>query len=116
MPILQSVIVGVLALIGIVLTQSWTSRREWAKRRVEFAEEMLSLFYEVRDAIRAIRSPLGSRGEGGTRVRGEGESKEIAELLDSAFVVVERYNKNEAIFNNIRAKKYRFMAMFRGGV
>jgi len=44
MPIVQAVIVGLLALAGIALTLSWTTPREYAKRRIEFAEEVLAQF------------------------------------------------------------------------
>jgi hypothetical protein len=114
MPLIQALVVGLLALSGIVLTQSWTTRREYAKRRIEFAEDVLALFYEVSDAVRAIRSPAGWSGEGRTRQRGEHESEAQSSALDRAYVVVERYKTHEAIFSNLRSKKYRFKAMFRG--
>ena len=114
MPLIQALVVGLLALSGIVLTQSWTTRREYAKRRIEFAEEVLALFYEVSDALRAIRNPAGWSGEGRTRQRGEHESEAQSSALDQAYVVVERYKTHETVFSNLRSKKYRFKAMFRG--
>jgi hypothetical protein len=63
MPLIQALFIGLLALLGIVITQSWTTRREYAKRRIEFAEEVLALFYEVSDALRFIRNPAGWVGE-----------------------------------------------------
>jgi hypothetical protein len=113
MPLIQALFVGLLALFGIVITQSWTTRREYAKRRIEFAEEVLALFYEVRDALRFIRNPAGWVGEGSTRPRGEHEIEADSRILDMAYVVFERYKKQEAIFSNLRSKRYRFMAMFR---
>ena len=62
--LMQALVVGSLALFGIVLTQSWTTRREYSKRRIEFAEEVLALFYEVRDAFRFIGiRRMGWRGQ-----------------------------------------------------
>lgn len=114
MPLVQAVIVGLFALAGIVVTQSWTSRREYAKRRLELAEEVLALFYEAREAIVNIRNPGGFGGEGSTRQRRDNETEQESRVLDRAFVVVERYKKQETVFNNLRTKKYRFMATFRG--
>jgi FtsZ-interacting cell division protein ZipA len=114
MPLIQALIVGLLALIGIVLTQTWTTRREYAKRKIEFAEEVLALFYEVSDALQSIRSPLSGGAEGTSRPRSEHESESESRILDNAYVVIERYKKQEAVFHNLRSKKYRFMAIFRG--
>jgi hypothetical protein len=112
-PLLQALIVGLLALFGIVITQSWTTRRDRAKRRIELAEEVLALFYEVREAIRSIRSPGGWVGEGGTRKRGDRETEEESKIMDNAFVVIERYKRFDALFSNLKSKKFRFMATFR---
>jgi hypothetical protein len=113
-PLVQALIVGLFALAGIVVTQSWTSRREYAKRRLELAEEVLALFYEAREAIAFIRNPAEFGGEGRTRQRQENETEEESGALDRAFVVNERYRTQETMFNNLRTKKYRFMATFRG--
>lgn len=69
--------------------------------------------YEVSDVIRYIRNPAGTIDEGSTRKRREGEFLDESRILDNAYVVVERYNKKEAVFSNLRAKRHRFMAMFR---
>ncbi len=80
MPLVQAVIVGVFALAGIVITQSWTTRRDNTKRRLDLAEEVLALFYETADAIRFIRSPA-QPGDGSTRQRRDGENaKEVDRL------------------------------------
>jgi hypothetical protein len=114
MPLVQALIVAVLALAGIVLTRSWTTRREYAKRRIEFAEEVLTLFYEVRDAFSFIRGPPGWVREGSTRPRDEHELEAVAPIMDRAYVVVDRYKKQDPLFSNLRSKRYRFMAIFRG--
>ena len=96
------------ALYGI---NSWRRETKW-KRKYELAEETLSLFYEVQDAISIIRNPLGSVDEGKTRKRGENERKEDSEILDSAYTVIERFEKNKVPFFKLRAIKYRFIALF----
>ncbi len=82
------------------------------KRKIELAEEVLALFYEARDAISAIRSPLGFVGEGSTRKQQEGESPEQKQARDRAYVVYERYDKRKEVFNKLHSLRYRFMARF----
>jgi len=43
------------------------------KRRQDLAEEVLSSFYQMKDIIRAIRSPMSYEGEGKDRPKVEGE-------------------------------------------
>jgi hypothetical protein len=113
MPIIQACIVGRLALIGIVLTQSWTTRRDYAKRRLDLASEVLALFYEVDDAIRFIRSPA-QPGDGSTRQRRDGENAKEAAALDRAYIFDERRAKRESSFVALKAKRFLFIATFRG--
>jgi hypothetical protein len=114
LPLIQAVIVGGFAIAGIIITQTWTTRRESAKRRLDLAEEVLALFYEVEDAIRFIRTPTGRAGEGRTRERAENESPDEADALDRAYSVVEKYNDKQQVFVSLKSKRYRFMATFRG--
>src|SRR5207249_1882480 len=91
----------------------WTTQRESTKRRLDLAEDMLALFYEVADAIRFMRSPP-ALGEGNTRPRPQGEREETAAARDRAYIVIERYNKREQIFKLLAKKRYKYMAVFRG--
>jgi len=106
--IAQSASVILASLFAIYGIDAW--RREFiGKRRMELAEEVLALFYQARDVIRAIRSPFGYVGEGGTRKTASDERPEDKEALDQAFVLVERYNRNIEPFSRIHALRYRFM-------
>ena len=97
------------ALVAIFGIDAW--RREYVgKRRMELAEEVLALFYQVRDILGAIRNPVGFNGEGESRKAGENESPETKKALDLAYVVVERYNKHVEVFARLHALRYRFMA------
>lgn len=90
---------------------SW--RREYrGKRQAELAEETLSLFYEARDAIKHIRHPFSYAGEGSTREESEKETEEEKKAFNQAYVVHERYNKYQDIFNKIHSLRYRFMTQF----
>ena len=79
---------------------------------MELAEDVLALFYEACDVVTAIRSPLGYSGEGRTRNARAGETPEQKEVLDRAYVPIERYLAREELFSTLRAKRYRFMAYF----
>lgn len=111
--VLPSVIYGIAttfaSIVAIYTIRSW--RREFkGKRQIELAEDVLALFYQARDVIIAIRSPLGYGGEGSTREPAENETKEQKKARDNAYVVVERYNKRQEVFNKLLSMRYRFMA------
>jgi hypothetical protein len=109
--ILQSVSVTVAAGTAIWGVSAW--RHEFVgKKRIELAEDVLARFYEARDAIAYIRSPLSYSGEGSTRERGSDESERQAELLDRAYVPRKRYLERQDVFNHLFPLRYRFMAQF----
>lgn len=88
-------------------------KREFVgKRRIELAEEALSCFFEIKDAIATIRSPVSYGDEGSTRKKREHETKEETEILNRAFVVFERYELKKEVFIRFNTVKYRFMAAF----
>lgn len=99
------------SLTAIYAIDSW--RREYrGKKQIDLAEEVLALFYEAKDAIYHIRNPFAYPGEGSSRKKSEQESKEESEAFDRAYVVFERYNKHQSLFNKLYSIKYRFMAQF----
>lgn len=88
-------------------------KREFiGKRQIELAENILARFFEVRDAIAFIRNPFSRSDEGSSRQRSTSERAEESRLLDRAYIVVERYQKKESVFNEFAALKYRCMATF----
>ena len=109
--ILESVSLIIVAWAVIIGVNAW--RREYVgKRRLELAEEVLSLFYEARDVIRYIRNPFSYSGEGSTRNAAPNESPEEKQINDNAYVVFERYNKRQDLFNKLYSMRYRYMAQF----
>jgi len=109
--ILESISLIIASWAVIVGVNAW--HREYVgKRRLELAEEVLSLFYEVRDVIRYIRNPFGYGGEGSTRNASPNESPEEKQINDNAYVVFERYNKRQDLFNKLYSMRYRYMAQF----
>jgi len=80
------------------------------KRNIELAEETLALFYEARDVISWIRSPMGFENETDSVVQKSNESREEFEARKNASVVFVRYNQNKELFSKIQSLRYRFMA------
>jgi len=88
-------------------------KREFiGKRQIELAEHLLEKFFEVKDAVAFIRNPFSNAEEGKSRKRGDHESPDEATLLDRGYIVVERYQKKEHVFNEFNTLKYRCMAAF----
>lgn len=109
--IAQSFSVILASLFAIYGIDAWRREFVW-KRRVELAEETLSLFYQARDIIDILRSPFSYEGEGTTRKPGPNEKQEHKESLDQAYVLIERYNRHIEVFSSIHTLRYRFMAQF----
>lgn len=109
--VLSSVSIIIASCVAIYGIDAW--RREFrGKRQIELAEDTLALFYEAQDVIRAIRSPLSRQGEGTSREPQENESPTQKAACDAAYVVLERYQKRQELFNKIYSMRYQFMARF----
>ena len=103
------VILGVpLALYGI---DAWRREAMW-KRRSKLCEEVLALCYEAKEIISYIRSPGGFGGEGETRKPQEGEPDDVRLKKNSAWVPIERHNKNLEKLSRLWTLSYRFRAQF----
>ena len=88
-------------------------KREFiGKRRIELAEDTMSAFFEIKDAIASIRNPFSTNEEGKSRKKAGYESEVDSELLDRGYVVFERYEAKKEIFSHFNTLKYRFMASF----
>jgi len=107
--ILQSISIILTCVTIIIGVDAW--RREFiGKRKIELTEDVLTRFYEARDAIARIRNPFSTSAEGSERKKGPGESGEEAEVLDRAYVVFVRYEKEQELFNRLHALRYQVMA------
>lgn len=102
------ILASITAIYGI---SSWRREAKW-KRKYEIAEEVLTTFYEISDKFERIRSPVSYVGEGETRKRSEQETKEESEILDKAYIVFERFEKEKDSFIKLRTIKYRFMVLY----
>lgn len=105
------ILASIVAIRGI---NAW-SREFRGKRQIELAEEVLSLFYQARDVIESIRSPIGYLGEASTRKQVENETPEEKDALDRAYVVRERYEERREMFSKLQSLRYRFMAQIQIG-
>ncbi|MCH8172069.1 MAG: hypothetical protein IIA70_02030 [Proteobacteria bacterium] len=91
-------------------SKGWEVYRK--KKQNDLIVEVLEYFYRARDALRRIRNPFLYVGEGGTRERRETESEQEKEIYDRVYVPMERYKKEEAIFQKLESLKYKFIANF----
>ena len=82
------------------------------KRKTELAEEALASFYQFKDIMSSIRSPMASTDEGRSRRAGENETPQMKTKLDQRFTTLERYNQNIEFFATLNARRYRMKALF----
>ena len=94
--IAQSVSVILAALFAIYGFDAWR-REHIGKRRIELAEDVLSLFYQASDAIDQMRNPFGFDGEGSSRKPLEKEYPKHKQALDAAYVLIERYGRHSGM-------------------
>jgi hypothetical protein len=102
-----SLLIGIwVAIYGI---DSWR-REHRGKREIELAEDVLTLFYEARDAIKFMRHPLSTPDEYSDIEKSPHETDQQWQARRNASVVFRRYNDRLDLFNKIHAMRYRFMA------
>lgn len=105
--------VSVIAACWAIISGIGAWKREFiGKRKIELAEETLSAYFEIKDAIAYIRSPFSSNTEGSTRELSPNETEAERQLLNRAYIVFERYEKKKDVFVRFSTLKYKFMAVF----
>jgi hypothetical protein len=109
--IIQNISVIVASILAIIAINAW--KKEFiGKRKIELAEDVLAKFFQIKDSISFIRNPFSNSEEGKTRQKRDNEDERASELLDRAYVVFERYEKQKDVFNEFNIMKYKFMARF----
>lgn len=111
MEVLNNISLFIAIWVAIYGIDSWR-REHRGRRQADLAEETLALFYEAKDAIIHMRSPMGFTSETEDVEKRDGESDANYEARKSANVVFYRYNQHIELFNKIHAMRYRFMAQF----
>ena len=107
--VLNSISILIAVWVAIYGIDSW--RREHSgKRRLELAEDALSMFYEAADAIRHIRHPASFGSETASIEQGKHESDSDFQARKNASIVFLRYQEHSDLFNKLHAMRYRFMA------
>ena len=101
-----AVIIGIC--IAIYNINSWR-REHIGKRKIELAEDTLTLFYEAADVIHYLRHPFSFASETEDIERVNGESEDAYQARKNASVVLKRYNEHKELFSRIHAMRYRFM-------
>jgi hypothetical protein len=84
--------------------------------RVEFAEELLTSFYKLKDTVRSIRGPFSYGDESQTRNRREYENEAEARSRDGYYVPIARLQKSSEFLSDLTSKKYRAQAIFRSNI
>lgn len=82
------------------------------KRRVEIAEQTLTLFYEAKAALQWARGSYHNGGEGQSRASAEGETPDLKRRRDSYYVPIERLNNAADTFAKAQSARYLFIAYF----
>jgi hypothetical protein len=99
------------ASVAIWSVRSW--RKEFTgKRKIELVSNTLTLLYNVKSSIQAIRSNLLMVNEGTTLKATEVEDPLQKKFRVKANSIYETYNRNINIFNNLLPVKFKFMAEF----
>jgi len=99
------------ALVGAYGLDAWR-REHVGRRQLDLAEEALALFYEARDAMSYIRSPMSFSHEKLELERGENETDQQYSARLNASVVFYRHSQREELFSRIHALRYQFRAQF----
>jgi len=107
-PFLPTIVALLTIFIGF---RAW--RRQFVgSRRITLLEDVLTGFYQAREAIAEIRSQFVFEGEGST-VKPQQTTQINADSNTQAYYVfIERFSRHQLLFTNLQVQKYRFMATF----
>jgi len=86
-------------------------REHTGKRRIDLAEEVLALVYEIHDVLASVRSPLGHSEEGQTCPSMPDATDKEKAMLCTAYIPIERCDSRRDLFARLRSLRYRFMAL-----
>jgi hypothetical protein len=108
--IIKDFVVSGVAISGAVV--GWKALSKWreetvGKRRLELAEDVLSAFYQIQEAIQDARTPLVLAEE---MVKEEGVPDEVAG--NPAYAPIRRLRDAFEHIRDLRTKRHRFAAVF----
>lgn len=109
---LDSVAVVIASLVALYGISAW-KREHVGKKRIELAEEVLELFYALRDIVRDARNDLQWSGAlAPPRQPHEGETEQEKRIRDHFHANMYQYSLHQETFNRLEAKRHRFMVYF----
>jgi hypothetical protein len=111
---LESLAVIIASGVAIWGINAW-KREHGGGRRIELAEETLTLFYEARDVINGARSLLGFEHEYRTAEKLQRDASGADSGPQEVRIVAYRLHQRTELFARIRALRYRFAAVFGEG-
>ena len=98
-----TVIASITAVWGI---NAW-KREHLGKSKIDLAERVLELAYQIQELIEDIQSPLGFGNEGMSRKSSSEETAIESAVLNASFVTVERFEKCRPIFSEFYSLRFR---------
>jgi len=108
----DSVAVVIASLVALYGISAW-KREHVGKKRIELAEEVLELFYKVREIIQDARNDLAwSDDLAPPREPQDGETEEEKRTRDYAHAYMYRYSVRQETFDQLEAKRHRFIVYF----
>jgi|GEM_PF-3212869 hypothetical protein len=108
---IQYVCVSAASISAVFGITKWRQEIQYRKY-TELAEEMHIVLSQIKDAVIEIRNPFSHEEEGSTRKRQPDETKNDEQLLDRAYVVIERMEGFSDLFSKFRALQYKHIALF----
>jgi len=109
--LMREFLAALAALLAVVGISTWRAAF-LGKRRIELAEETLSLFYQARDAISAMRGPAAWGSETDNISRFTNDSDERYHWRQTVTPLLRRYQARSELFGRLQATKYQFMSRF----
>jgi hypothetical protein len=109
--IIQYLCVSLASVFAVFGITKWRSEINY-KKYTEIAEETRKLFYQVKDAVRVIRSPFGYQGEGSSRKRDSNENADDSKVMDQAYALIERMEKYSDLFIQLDSLRYKHISLF----
>ncbi len=109
--ILASIAVTAASFFAMYKVNEWRRESVW-KRKSKITIKTRVAFFEISDCINSIRNPFNYVGEGETRKKSSNETSSETELLNRAYVIIERFEKQKKLFMNLKKLEYKFIAEF----
>lgn len=110
-PLVQATMVLVTGVVAVRSLNAW-HRQLIGKLKTELAQQVLTDFYNVRDAFKRVRNiPIGVSEDENTRTGG-GEEEKIKKFRQLYRLPIERLDNEKEIFSRLYASRYSFKGLF----